>query len=216
MQRSLGGTYLPGMSNTYVLRVLSRAGYGLSPEVARRLKPYRTWFQVWTMKRRDSISRPPGFYWAAATALLCLITITTAIIGPYSVLVLGPGLYLGLPTTLAAIVLGATAVSLAFGVLNVVTWYRPQLGNLVARWLFGITTMASFAYYAVSWEYGQRYQGTRTLVTLFIGSIFCVGITGALLFVARQRNSHVLHVRAHWVLFFWLVTFAFPWLGEMP
>lgn len=79
-----------------------------------------------------------------------------------------------------------------------------------------VIAVLSLSYFASSWSYGVRYQG-------LLFTIVCAAISAALLtlfILAVRKNeksgSFASNLLASWLLFAWVFTYAFPYLGETP
>jgi len=79
-----------------------------------------------------------------------------------------------------------------------------------------VTAPLNFVYLADGWRLGVQYQGLQyTHAVCLISGAWTAFLVLALVLawkVRRTRNSLFLH----WMLFAWLVWFAFPYLGELP
>jgi phosphatidylserine synthase len=82
--------------------------------------------------------------------------------------------------------------------------------------LMVITAGLSIAYFVTSWDYGLRYQGmTYNVVCALASALLLVGC--ALVFWrARKHASFGKSLLLHTLLFAWLASYAFPYLGETP
>jgi len=79
-----------------------------------------------------------------------------------------------------------------------------------------IIAVLSVFYFASSWRYGVRYQGLLFTIVSAAISAACV----ILFIVTVRRNerneSFASNLLATWLLFVWVFTYAFPYLGETP
>jgi len=74
----------------------------------------------------------------------------------------------------------------------------------------------SVAWFVVGWSYGVKYEGIAfTLGSALLSAALCVA-TGVLLQRAWRQASFLGSLVLHWLLFAWMLTFAFPYLGETP
>lgn len=72
----------------------------------------------------------------------------------------------------------------------------------------------SALYFARSWHEGVTHQGKRfTLATALLSGVLIL-LAGALVLRSRKRPSFRLNLVTHLVIFGWLVSYAFPYLGE--
>ena len=79
----------------------------------------------------------------------------------------------------------------------------------------GIGAGASLAWFIVSWRYGLQYQGLGTvLLYLSVSTVWLIVVFVCLRSVKRSESWWA-HLALQFAAFAWLVTFAFPWLGEM-
>jgi drug/metabolite transporter (DMT)-like permease len=79
-----------------------------------------------------------------------------------------------------------------------------------------MTAVLSPLLYIAGWESGARYQG-RDNVTMWcwISVVFALTCLASTL-AARKKPSFAAALFAQTTLFLWLLTVAFPWLGEHP
>jgi hypothetical protein len=82
--------------------------------------------------------------------------------------------------------------------------------------LHAVVAVLSVVWFVLGWRYGLQFEGTRfTLATAAISASFAVTIS----FLAWRNTrspSYERSVAVHWLLFAWVVTYAFPYLGETP
>jgi hypothetical protein len=82
--------------------------------------------------------------------------------------------------------------------------------------LFLVVVFASTAWFYVGWRYGIRYEGwTFTVTTAALSACLAVG-SAVLVVNALMHPSFLKSLFAHFVLFSWLFSYAFPYLGEVP
>jgi hypothetical protein len=82
--------------------------------------------------------------------------------------------------------------------------------------LFLVLLLASTAWFYVGWRYGIRYEGRSfTVTTAALSASLAVG-SAVLVVNALLRPSFLKSLFAHFVLFSWLFSYAFPYLGEVP
>lgn len=82
--------------------------------------------------------------------------------------------------------------------------------------LFVIGLMASIVWFVEGWRYGLKYESlTYSISTALLSAVLAV-FTGILILRLRRGPSFALNLLTHFVLFAWLITYAFPYLGELP
>lgn len=92
---------------------------------------------------------------------------------------------------------------------------KPRLGK-GATVAFAVTTIASVAYFIVSWHYGMEYQGRSLLYALVCVNVAAI-IGLLLILIFNHRTAEPLSALAfYFLLFGWVGTYAFPYLGEGP
>lgn len=87
------------------------------------------------------------------------------------------------------------------------------------RTLIAAATVASASavWFCISWNYGVRYQGMRYTTTTALASVLFAVVIGGLLIVSRRRAaSSAYSLAVNFLVFAWAVTYAFPYLGELP
>jgi hypothetical protein len=82
--------------------------------------------------------------------------------------------------------------------------------------VIALAGFASLAWYVAGWRWGTQYQGGSTVFGYLLISLVWLGITTASIRFSSTHASWWANLAAHFSLFTWVVTFAFPWLGEMP
>jgi hypothetical protein len=140
----------------------------------------------------------------------CFLSGTPSLISPTPMPLIVPILW-GVPFPLV----------LALPILIFWVWVRPlrsgrSVGPRKTWFLFLATGALSSAWFVSGWNYGLRYQGgvyTRTTAGLsaVLGSIVLV-----LLLRGKDRSTPSLGLVTQSLLFAWIVSYAFPWLGELP
>ena len=112
-------------------------------------------------------------------------------------------------------------VALGLWPLAFAGWARPQLlasGAFPVRsmGLWAAVQLSSVLWFAAGWKLGLRYQGSEFVWgSLALGLLISLGVAG-LGFSCRKKPSFIRSLTAHWLLFAWIVTYAFPYLGETP
>jgi hypothetical protein len=127
---------------------------------------------------------------------------------PWPLLVTIPA-FLGVPIILTAVLFGGMFY---FACRRIVS-DRPRLPRR-ALLILALATIASAAYFIVSWSAGLEFQGKPFLYgCIFIDS---VAVLGLLSLWATNRWTAVPFsaIAFYFGLFFWLGTYAFPYLGE--
>ena len=82
--------------------------------------------------------------------------------------------------------------------------------------LLAFLTALSPVYFAVSWRYGNQYQGREYAVAICaINTVWTVA-WWAILYRAWRASSFGMNLFFHALLFAWLAWYAFPYLGELP
>lgn len=82
--------------------------------------------------------------------------------------------------------------------------------------LLAITMGLSISYFVASWDYGLRYQGmTYNVVCALVSALFVVSCA-LVLWRARRHPSFDKSLLLHTLVFAWLASYAFPYLGELP
>lgn len=90
---------------------------------------------------------------------------------------------------------------------------RVPLRTVIAYWSI---LALSCLYFWSSWRYGVRYQGLSFTRGAGILNL-CMAITlGVVLRLVRKKPSFSRSLVAHWLLFAWALSYAFPYLGEGP
>jgi hypothetical protein len=99
-------------------------------------------------------------------------------------------------------------------------WTRPLRRGLAIPWprsavFIVLGALASLAWYLVGWHWGIEYQGQSTVISYLVIDIVWLGLTAACIRFSTTYASWWASLAAHFALFMWVVTIAFPWLGEM-
>ena len=81
--------------------------------------------------------------------------------------------------------------------------------------LFGVLALLSAWQNIISWPDGKRYQGeTHTIIVTIINLLLITTLIG-LGIKAWHKPTLAKNMAFHWLLFAWLVSYAFPYLGEV-
>jgi hypothetical protein len=83
-------------------------------------------------------------------------------------------------------------------------------------WVMLGLTLLDLADLLASVNYGYVYQGQRDTNFVLIASLVWLGALWMLLRLAFKRNSYWMKFAFHFAFVFWLLTYAFPQLGELP
>jgi len=78
-----------------------------------------------------------------------------------------------------------------------------------------IAVVASLVWFLFGWHYGLQYQGLSLMLGYLIVSAIWLTLVFAGLRFVRRFGSWWGHLALQFLAFAWLVTLAFPWLGEM-
>jgi hypothetical protein len=73
----------------------------------------------------------------------------------------------------------------------------------------------SFLGFVAGWDYGLEYQGFDHTLKCALISAGLVLTSTALLGIAAWTNRFHVNVLGHAVLFYWIASYAFPYLGEL-
>jgi hypothetical protein len=142
---------------------------------------------------------------------------TLTLRGPFPVTALAalPLLWLA-HSSVAPSILGAVVMIAAL----YITWLRPSLRGqaqfTMSTWYgFGSLIALSAAYYWGGWSYAVQYRGRgHTLGLLVGGMLLCLSV--AILGVAgRKHDSDNIALFGRWLTLVWLITYAFPLMGEV-
>jgi len=118
----------------------------------------------------------------------------------------------------AIAVLSVPGAPIAFGLIFVV--WSSQLLRGRARvpkrtlFLWVATLILSTAWFCVGWEVGREFQGNKYLAMCALASCGFALAVGCALLINLRRPSFLLSLGAHFLLFAWIATYAFPWIGE--
>ena len=99
-------------------------------------------------------------------------------------------------------------------------WTRPLRRGTTIPWprtavFVVLSALASLTWYAVGWRWGTEYQGRSTVIAYLLANVVWLGIATASIRFSSTHASWWANLAAHFALFTWVVTIAFPWLGEM-
>ena len=83
-------------------------------------------------------------------------------------------------------------------------------------WLLGITILLNLAWFAVGWKDGVQFEGIRFMRIVGTVNAVWAALLLALFSAFKKGGSFHKNLFLHWMLFVWLVWYAFPYLGELP
>jgi hypothetical protein len=83
--------------------------------------------------------------------------------------------------------------------------------------LLAIVTVLSTVYFIASWKLGLQYQGAEyTRVVCIVNVAWAAVLVFAFGRTWKNGSSFKTSLFLHWMLFAWLASYAFPYLGELP
>ena len=132
------------------------------------------------------------------------------IASPASMLLVLPA-FMGVPPLLVVMVL----VGLFFVWRPSLFSGRPEIPVRTVILLIVATVLSAFVFVA-GWEYGYKYQGPGYTQLCLVLSILMIASCFALLWSGYRRPSFRRALASQAVLFAWLASYAFPYLGETP
>ena len=124
--------------------------------------------------------------------------------------------YFGVPTAVASLFPAGALLAWQPGLLLLKNTVSPAPMPIRSWVLFVVVSLLSFLGFVAGWEYGVEYEGldyTRNCALISAG----LALTSAALFgiAAWTKHFHV-NLLAHTALFYWIASYAFPYLGEVP
>lgn len=81
--------------------------------------------------------------------------------------------------------------------------------------LFGLVLLLSLVWFGMSLDYGIRYQGGAYVAIAFGLNLLIAATIGVFFVRGRNSPSFRCSLISHWLLVAWIVSFAFPYLGEL-
>jgi hypothetical protein len=154
--------------------------------------------------------------WISLSLATLLFTLVSAqslgMIGnPRQPSVLAPG---GLPLFIVALPFGPWAVFFVGAVFLLVELFVMMNDGLPARknaCIVGVVAILSASFIALSWndDHDRHYAVAVALLSALFGVLLLL-----LLFFTRRSRSALSTLLVHFLLFAWIATYAFPWLGE--
>src|SRR5262249_46080676 len=82
--------------------------------------------------------------------------------------------------------------------------------------LFGLLGLLSVWLNIVDWSPGKIYQGEIHTMIITIINLLLIAALIIIAVIARQKPAPTKNIAFHWLLFVWFVSYAFPFLGELP
>jgi hypothetical protein len=149
-----------------------------------------------------------------AIAIIAYISVSSgmpSLIAPFPLLVLLPWFF-GVPAFAVPII-----PAFAFSVCHVSHLRRrPRerlaIGLTILLW---IVTPLNLLSLVAGWSYGIQYQGfSHTLFVVIANAIFAVAVWTTWWSATKPMN-YKMQIAFGFMLFAWLSSFAFPWLGEI-
>jgi hypothetical protein len=119
--------------------------------------------------------------------------------------------YLGMPRLMVAV-----SLVVGFWLWNLQLFGGATGVPLRSVVSFFVATALSMAYFFRWWSYGVAYQGGRYTAVCFVLSLILNLCCGLSLWRTRRTPSFVGSLLSHTLLFAWLASYAFPYLGETP
>jgi hypothetical protein len=96
------------------------------------------------------------------------------------------------------------------------TLLRRRIDSQADRKPGGRNDLLSTIVFATSWKLGFAYQGVTHTMTCAIASAVMLAGCGLLLWRLRKHPSFEGSLALHTLLFAWIASYAFPYLGETP
>jgi hypothetical protein len=94
--------------------------------------------------------------------------------------------------------------------------YGKPAGPIRTRVAAALIGILSFMWFYSGWNLGVKYEGVRFTVMTALGSLFFAAAITLILASSRRTRSYAWSLTANFLIFAWAVTYAFPYLGEMP
>jgi hypothetical protein len=153
---------------------------------------------------------------AVIVALACCVSIgafgggSPTIAAPASFLLVIP-VFSGVPVPIAILLVVG-----GFALWSLQLFRGVALMPLRTIVLLLVTVAASIYWYAAGWSYGLKWEGREyTTICATLSGIMAVACAG-LVWRARVVPNHKVSVAAHTLLFAWMATYGFAYLGETP
>ena len=134
-----------------------------------------------------------------------------------------PTLWVPLPAALVLpIFLGVPVIVTQF-VMPLVFWiWTYQLFSgaseipLRSTVALALLTLLTPTWFALSWAYGVEYQGPEHTQIMLVYNVLFLSVLWRIWFSLRRKRTFWGSLLFHWVIAFWIVWGAFPYLGELP
>ena len=100
-------------------------------------------------------------------------------------------------------------------------WFAPQISGAPrlpssSVVLFKLVAVLSAVIYLASWNAGLEHQGLGHTLACTLLNLLLAGASGWAVWRARKEATTARVLVAHILILVWLVSYAFPYLGEMP
>jgi hypothetical protein len=100
-------------------------------------------------------------------------------------------------------------------------WCRPLFsgkptGRKRTRATVASITLLSALWFYGGWDLGLKYQDYRYTLTTALGSLAFAILSAILVASSRRTGSFAWSLTVNFLIFAWAVTYAFPYLGELP
>ena len=119
--------------------------------------------------------------------------------------------FLGVPPLVAAAI-----PSLVFCAWSWPLFFGSTISTRRTLLAFVVVATASASVFGFYWGHGVTYQGYRyTLTTAIFSLLFAVVIAALLIRFWRDKTTWS-SLAVNFILFAWVFTYAFPYLGELP
>jgi hypothetical protein len=168
------------------------------------------------IRRIDERLKPKVLTFGAAFVLALLTAWTTGMMSPgTSPTELIP---LPFPWVWLAWILGPLSPLLLGGLFCIwcgPLFYGEPTGAWRTRAAAAMVTLLSLLWFHAEWEFGLKYETFPFTRATAIGSLVFSVVIGAILASAHRRRSFIWSLAANFLIFAWLATYAFPYLGEM-
>jgi hypothetical protein len=167
--------------------------------------------------RRDALAwwSPKVAAFGAAYILALLSAWTTGMIGPAI-----PTLATPLPFPwFLLVILGGAFLALPTGLFLIWGWplfYGRPTSRKRTRAAAAVIGLLSLVWFRGGWDYGLKYQDFHYTLTTAIGSFVFAAAIAAILASRKRADRFTWSLTANFLLFAWLLTYAFPYLGELP
>jgi hypothetical protein len=95
-------------------------------------------------------------------------------------------------------------------------FYGKPTGRNRTRATAFLVGLLSILWFYAGWAYGLKYQSLLFDVVSAICSLLFAAAIAAILASSRRTVSFTWSLTANFLIFAWLLTYAFPYLGELP